>query len=659
MFLFLTPKKFRIKKFLIKEDIEPQEIFLDKLAQKKEEEIGISEKKFETPLSFRISSFLRFSMFFSILFLLALTFYYQILNNEKFSAFAYENKFAVFSVKAARGIIYDQFYNQLVFNNPSFNLIIKRSFLDQKEENQEKTLSEISKITGQQYDFLREKIREDFLNNKGNQIILIRNLEHNPLIILKSKIDEFIGFEIEETFIRKYEYGETLSHIIGYTGKISKDELESFPNYSFLDYIGKAGIEKEYEDILRRNSGIVKIERDALGNQISKEIVSLPEPGNSLMLWLDLELQQVLENSLSENLQRLGSKKAVGIAINPKTGGILAMVNIPSYDNNIFNSPEEKKEEINELLKNPLNPLFNRAVAGQYPTGSVIKPFIAAGALEEGIITPEKEIYAGGKIEIPHRYDPSIVYTFKDIYVHGLTNMRKAIAASVNVYFYAIGGGYQDQKGLGPTNIKKYLELFGWGNKTGIDIPGEQSGLIPSPEWKSEIKKEPWFDGDTYNLSIGQGNIFITPLQVAMSYTAIANGGTLHSPRIVKKIINSSGQEQEINPVIIRENFIDPKNIKVIKEGMRATVTGENSPYATARSLNLLPEKTAAKTGTAQTSREGYFHNWISVFGPYEDPQISLLILVEDVEGIQLSTIPVARDVLEWYFNNRIQKNND
>ncbi len=655
MFSFLSQKKFKVKTFF-KEDLELQEVFLDKLAKRKEEEIGISEKKLETPLSYGITVFLIFVIFLSVFLLIGMTFYFQVFQKEEYIALAERNKFTMFSIRAARGIIYDQFYNQLIYNNPGFDLVLNDSFLRHDEEERERTLVEISKITGFELEELTKKVEEFSLDSQKSgkqEIVLLNNLDHNSLVILKSKIDSFSGIEIEENLVRNYIYGETISHIIGYTGKINREEMKIFSEYKITDYIGKSGIEKEYENILRRNSGLTKIERDALGREISRETVSLPEPGKNLVLWLDLELQQKIEEVLYENLERINARKASVIAINPKTGGVLAMVNVPSYDNNIFNFPSENNKEISELLNNPANPLFNRAISGQYPTGSVIKPFIAAGALEEGIITPNKQIYAQGKIEIPHRYDPSIVYTYRDVYFHGLTDMRKAIAASVNVYFYAIGGGYKDQKGLGPTNIKNYLELFGWGNKTEIDLPSEKKGRIPSPEMKRETRNEPWFDGDTYNLSIGQGDIFITPIQVAMSYVAIANGGTLYSPNMLKKIIDNSGNETEIEPKIIRENFINSENMEVIREGMRATVTGENSQYATARSLNYLSEKTAAKTGTAQTPRRGYYNNWIAVFGPYDDPRIVLLVLVEDVEGIQISTIPVARDVLDWYYKNR------
>jgi penicillin-binding protein 2 len=227
--------------------------------------------------------------------------------------------------------------------------------------------------------------------------------------------------------------------------------------------------------------------------------------------------------------------------------------------------------------------------------------------------------------------------------------MIKAIAESCNVYFYTIGGGYGEQEGLGPSRIKKYLELFGWGNNTDIDLPGEKKGLLPSPAWKERVKKEKWWDGDTYHLSIGQGDILTTPLQVASAFSVIANGGKLFKPHVVQKILDTStGSMQvvkEIEPEVIRENFIDSKNLDVVRHGMREAVI-----YGSSVSLNNLPVKAAAKTGTAQTSKQGYYHHWVTVFAPYDDPEIVLTVMLENVKEIQFAALPVAKEVLEWYF---------
>jgi penicillin-binding protein 2 len=330
---------------------------------------------------------------------------------------------------------------------------------------------------------------------------------------------------------------------------------------------------------------------------------------------------------------------------------------LPSFDNNLF-SKGISEEEWEKLQKDPKNPLLNRATSGQYLLGSTVKPFIALAALEERIISPNKKIDCQGKIEIPHRYNPEITYQFKDWTIHGLTDVKKAIAESCNVFFYTIGGGYKDQEGLGPSRIKKYLEIFGFGKSVDADfpIPSFAKGLIGDPEWKKEKFGEGWWDGDTYNLSIGQGYILTTPLQVARAYAAIANGGKLLKPKFVKEIVDEEKNVIEvIQPEIEKEIPINQKNFQIVREGMRWAVTGENSPHASCIALKDLPVTTAAKTGTAQVPKkdcEDCYNIWISVFAPYEDPKIVLTIMLEDVKGrLSQVVVPVAREVLNWYFS--------
>jgi penicillin-binding protein 2 len=229
--------------------------------------------------------------------------------------------------------------------------------------------------------------------------------------------------------------------------------------------------------------------------------------------------------------------------------------------------------------------------------------------------------------------------------------MRKAIAESCDVYFYTIGGGYGDQQGLGPTKIKEYLKIYGWGDKTGIDLPEEVAGFVPDKEWKKKTFGQGWWDGDTYNLSIGQGFLQISPLEVVTAFSAIANGGKLLQPQVVKSIVDSEKNVvQDFQPKIIRENFINPENLQIVREGMRQAVTGKNSPQASAVILNSLPVSAAAKTGTAEVGGDRY-HNWVTVFAPYEDPQIVLTIVIENIKGAQVAALPVAREVLNWYFS--------
>jgi len=565
-----------------------------------------------------------------------------VVEGKNLSALSEKNKFIIHQIQAERGVIYDKNLNQLVFNWPSFDLVCQNTdWENKKEEEKDKILKEISEITKKNFEELKQKIEE-------GEDLIVENLDHQTLIILETKIGELPGFRIEQNPIRYYPDGRTISHLIGYTGKIKSEELKAAPEfYTISDYIGRDGLEKSYEEILRKNPGKLKIERDAQGHIISKETIQLPESGKSLVLWLDSELQKKIQEELEKEIKIVGAKGGVAVALDPKTGGVLALVSYPSIDNNLF-SKRISQEEWKEIEEDPLKPLFNRAIAGTYLTGSTIKPLIASAALEEKIISPEKKINAQGKILVQDQWNPEKIWEYKDWAVHGWTDIRKAIAQSVNVYFYTIGGGYGDQKGLGPTKIKEYLEKFGWNQKTGIDLPGEAEGFIPDKEWKKKtFPNDPgWWDGDTYNLSIGQGFLQITPLEVAASFVSIANGGKLLQPQVVKEIIDSKKNPiEEIKPKVIRENFIKPENLQIVREGMRQAVTSGSAIGW----LDQLPVKAAAKTGTAELGRD-FYHNWVTVFAPYEDPQIVLTIVIENVKGVQTAALPVAKAVLEWYF---------
>ncbi len=642
--------KFRSSKIF--EDIEPHEILLDSLAKKKEQELGISGKKLEVLLLRKILQGFYIVSIFLVLVLLAKTFQLQIVEGKNFSVLAERNKFIISQIQAERGVIYDKNLNQLVFNQLSFDLFCQKDDLPQQDSEKERVIKEVS-------DIVKRDLEKEIEESTSTQILISENLDHQSLILLQTKIRELPGFSVKDNVIREYKDGEIFSHLIGYTNKIKSEEMEKAPDfYSVSDYVGRTGIENFYEEVLRKNPGKLRIERDAQGNIISQETVSLPESGKSLVLWLDSDLQKKIKEELEKELQIVGAKRAVGVALDPKTGGILSLVSLPDFDNNLFQKGADP-EALSELLKDSsgLNPLFNRAISGKYLTGSTIKPLIASAALEEKIISPEKKLDCEGKIVIPNPWDPSSPPTIKkDWTIHGWTDLRKALAESCNVYFYTVGGGFGDQNGLGPTKIKKYLELFGWDNKTNIDLPGEAEGFVPDKEWKKTYfeKKadQVWQDGDTYNLSIGQGFLKITPMEVINSFAYIANGGTLYKPKVVKEIIDSDKKiVEEFKPEIIRQNFIDPGNLQIIREGMRQAVTGQNSPQASAVILNSLPVSVAAKTGTAELGGSSY-NNWITVFAPYDDPQIVLTLMIENVKGVQAAVLPVARSVLEWYFGS-------
>lgn len=628
-----------------KEEIEPEEIFLDKISREKE-----GDFRLEVSLSKKILFFTRLFFLISILILLVRTVDLQIFEKEKYSLLARHNFERIYYILPKRGVIYDRNGIQLVFNEKAFDLILDKRDLPKKEDEKKALLNEISIKLGTSLVTLKEKIEKE----EDSEVLLLENLTQKDLVKWKLESQNYSFLKIKEREKRRYEKGEIISHVIGYLGKITKEELSLYSKlgYSPLDYVGKIGIEKYYERILKGENGILKVKKDALSQTISEEKIKEPIDGKSLILTIDFPLQEKIYQLLNEKLKELKLKKAAAVVINPQNGEILSLISLPSFDNNLFSS-KLSKEELIKLIEDENHPLFNRAIGGLYPTGSTIKPLIAAAALQERIISPNKKILCKGEIEIENPWNPEIVYKFKDWKIHGWTDIRKAIAESCNVFFYTVGGGYRDIKGLGIERIEKYLRLFWWGKKTGIDLPGEAEGRIPDPQWKKDYFKNKedqiWLPGDTYNLSIGQGYIGVTPLQVATAFQAIANGGVIYKPHLLKEIIdNKKNIIKKIKKEVLNKDFIEKENLKVVREGMREAVL-----YGSSVLLNDLPIKVASKTGTAQTPKEGYYHNWVTVFAPYDNPEIVLTIVIEDVEGMRLASLPVAKEILKWYFLDR------
>ncbi len=623
-------------------EIEPHEVFLDDLTQKKEEELGTSKKRLEVPLSFGV--FRIFSLCIILLFVLLFgrTFQLQIVKGEHFSNLATRNILSVSRDQLSRGIIYDRNREQLVYNSPRYDLYFRNNSITLDEKY---SITQVSKILGKNSSSIIEKIED----NKDSPFTLIkRGLDHDNLVKIEASIDNLQGFFLSETFGRDYKFGTTFSHVTGYMAKIDRETLQNNPGkYSMHDYIGKTGVEEFYEDYLVIEGKKVKSQRDVFGNLISSEEEDSPEEVQNIVLTIDGKLQRIAEGKAKEKVEELGTVKASVVALDPQTGDVLAMVNIPSFDSNVFG--KGSLEEISELFNKEGNVFLNRTTSASYATGSVIKPLLALAALEEEIISPEKEIYSKGYITIPNRWNPSEPSIFRDFHAHGWRNMYEAIAVSSNVYFYAIGGGYEDQEGLGVSRIAEYLKLFGWGEKSGIDLPGEKGGFIPTPEWKREDLNSAWYIGDTYNLSIGQGYLSVTPLQIANSYAALVNGGTLFSPKIVKEIIDRDGNViEKIEGEIIRDNIAKKENLDIVKQGMR-----ETTRIGTATSLRVLPVESGAKTGTSQITKEGVNNNWVTVFAPYDDPEIVITVLMEEVEGVTPVATHLARDILLSYFKEQ------
>ncbi len=587
--------------------------------------------------------FLFFFLFFLVLILRAT--YLQIIKGDYYNLIAEENRLRVERIEPKRGVIYDRNFNSLVKNKANFLLYFVPVDLPGEKESLEKLILEVSNILG---NVSSEKIKEILATVEP------RSLEaYQPLFIAdKIEYEKALKIYLEEAStpgvvltnknMREYNlYSMSLSHILGYTGKISPKELEeSGDDYSLIDYIGKTGVEYFWENELKGSNGRKQIEVDALGKE--KKIVRIEEAtdGHNLVLSLDINLQRKIEEILIKHLKKKRLNKASVVVLNPNNGEVLSLVSFPAFNNNVF-ARGISQNEYDKLIKHPDKPLFNRAISGEYPSGSTFKPVMSALALEEKVINERTSFLSVGGVSVGEWFFPD----WKDG-GHGITNVRKAIAESVNTFYYYIGGGHDDFEGLGVDRIADGAKLFGLGTQTGIDLAGESNGFLPSREWKERVKGERWYIGDTYHLAIGQGDILVTPLQVANFTCVFANGGKLYRPQIVKDILNSENKLiRNVEAVPVRSDFIDDYNITVVRQGMRQTITN-----GSARSLQSVPVTVAGKTGTAQWSSKKETHAWFTGFAPYKNPELVITVLIEEGgEGSEIA-VPITREILTWYF---------
>lgn len=583
-----------------------------------------------------------------ILILLSRAAWLQIFKGDYYYSMAEGNRIRFERLEAKRGIIYDRTGKPIVRNVANFLLYFTPSDLPADEDGLDKILSRIAEILGNDPTEMRDKIAK--IGRKSLEayrpLFIADNIEYEKAMQLYLESSGWSGVVLSSKTRREYDpFGSlSLSHILGYTGKINEKELDKFGSeYLPIDYLGKIGVESFWESELKGVHGKKQIEVDALGKE--KKIISQTkeEDGYNLVLTIDVLAQKKLEEIMIRTLERMKLSKGVAIVMDPNNGEIIASVSLPAYDNNVFAKGISSKD-YGDLINNPDNPLFNRAVSGEYPSGSTIKPVMAAAALEEGVITEKTSFLSSGGLRIGEWFFPDWKAGG-----HGVTNVRKAIAESVNTFFYYIGGGFQDFIGLGIERIVKYEKMFGLGAQTGVDLPSEASGFLPSKEWKEEAKNEKWYIGDTYHVAIGQGDLTATPLQIAMFTGFFANNGKIYRPHFIREILDSKDNlAKEIKEDPIRENFISDYNIKVVREGMRQTVTA-----GSARSLSLLPVEAAGKTGTAQWSSKKDPHAWFTGFAPYDDPQIVFTILIEEGREGSTVAVPIAKEFMEWYFGER------
>lgn len=433
---------------------------------------------------------------------------------------------------------------------------------------------------------------------------------------------------------RAYATSSGFAHLLGYVQYPAKDK---FGVYYETKFIPKDGAELAYDSLLSGENGLKITETDALGATQSESVLVPPVDGANVTLSIDSRIQAKLHENLKGVIGERGYMAGAGVVMDIHNGEILALTSFPEYDPEVM-SEGSNRTLISEYLTDKRNPFLDRVVAGQFIPGSIIKPYVAMGALEEGIVDPLKQILANGQITIPNRYNPSNPTIFKDWKVHGWVDMRRAIAVSSNVYFFAIGGGYEDQKGIGIANIEKYTRSFGFGELTGIDVEGEKAGNIPSPAWKEKMFEEgEWRVGDTYNSSIGQYGFQATPIQAVRAVTAIANDGTLITPTI---LLNNPANDKKVTALPYSS-----ESFQIVREGMRLGVL-----EGSAVGLNIPGLNAAAKTGTAElgvTKQE--VNSWVTGYWPHDNPRYAFAVMMEKgPRANQIGATYVMRQTLEW-----------
>ena len=593
--------------------------------------------KLEQPLMRSSLSFFWIVACVALVLLVGKVFALTVIEGARYQLASTQNSLRALVIPAPRGTIFDRFGKPLVYNVPSIDLVAVAADLPVEEGERTALKERLQKEFGIERSFLDQTF--DLLPPQSTQgAPLKEQLTQEETLRFLGKRDQYAGISLYKTTHRDYVDSAIFAHLMGYEGKIKPEELKEHPEYLLTDSIGKQGIEKSYEEVLRGKHGYQQAEVDALGH-VKRELgIINPIAGNDLVLNIDADLQKKIYDSLETTLVKAGANKAAAIAIDPRNGAVRAVVSLPSFDNNLF-AQGISQDEYQKLATDEGKPLFNRALSGEYPPGSTIKPVLASAALSEGTIDPEREIESRGGIQVGN-------FFFGDWKAHGFTDLRRAIAVSSDVYFYSIGGGYGGVTGLGIERMKKYENLFGYGELTGIDFPSEGNGFIPSPDWKKEKIGERWYIGDDYNSSIGQGYITATPLQILNSIATIANGGTLYAPRIGSSIKAGDEKITTIESQIIRQDFIRPDILQVVREGMRETVTD-----GTAQSLKDLPVEVAGKTGTAQFGADHKTHGWFVSFAPYNKPELALIVLVEG-QGTEetYNAVPVTKEVYQWYF---------
>ena len=538
--------------------------------------------------------------------------YLQLYRGDKYAYLAEKNRFKLKKIESPRGKIYDRNGRLVVTNGAGYRLV----YLKERDNNPE-IVKEISEVTGYDEEFIKKRIKNGEIFPYTRENVLVESLDEETAHKLMEKIIDYPYLQVQTYSKRRYLYDSTASHSIGYVKKISEKEYEKLKDegYSPRDIIGKDGLERTYDKELQGEDGYEYIEVNAF-NRVQRRVAEekIPVPGKNLYMTLDMELQEYMEEQFKED-KRVGAF----IAMDPKTGELITMVSYPTYSLNMFSS-QILNEDWQKIINDPGRPLTNKTIAGEYPPGSVFKVVSAISFLENGIDPKEKYLDRNGYYEIGKWR-----WRAWKAGGHGYVDMKKSIVESANPYYYRLA----DQIGHKP--IVETAHIFGLGEKTGIDIPGEKRGILPDVEWKKKVIGSGWYKGDTILLSIGQGYLTVTPLQIAVLYAAIANKGYTYSPHLAKSLVDFSGQKvEEILGKKHKIKNFPKKYYDILNDALIATVAQNNG---TTKILRRKDITVAAKSGSAQNAHSKTTHAWVAGYFPAEDPEIVFTVVLEGAGG--------------------------
>lgn len=570
----------------------------------------------------------------------------QVVQGASMREAAEQNRIRLYSTPAPRGILYDRHHVPLVENVAEFTFGIIPGDLPKAAAEREVTLQKIAEISK----IPTTTISQAIASTKTSKTELLTLQEHVPYqeaLALRVRLQDELAVQVTASPRRHYLADQSLSTVLGYTGKFTDPEWQKIlaqpqTEYRFIDVVGKTGLEASYEAQLRGTSEKSSVEVNAQRREQKVVTSEAAIPGQNLITTIDAGLQSTLATALVTTVKQLRATGGAAIAIDPTSGGVLAMVSEPTYSSNDFVTGLSAAA-YDALQTDLRRPLFFRAIAGEYPSGSTIKPVIAAAALDQGVITPSTTLLSTGGIKIDKWFFPDWKAGG-----HGVTDVSKAIADSVNTFFYTIGGGTESFTGLGIDRMTQYARAFGFGAPTGIDLPGERGGFLPSKAWKEQTKGEPWYIGDTYHFAIGQGDLLVTPLQMALATATIANGGTLYRPHFVQAFEGSDSIARTVQPTVLRSPVEHPEAISTVRQGMRQAVTD-----GSARRLLGLGTSSAGKTGTAQFGSDGKTHAWFIGFAPYENPTIAIAVIVEGGGEGHAAALPIAEAGMRFWLSEQ------